>query len=309
MADRGHRDADRELKRIEKELKEEYEKSYQTMKERADKYFARYDKKVKDWEEKIAKGEATEAEFLEWKKNNMISGSRYNAMVKSLAEEQTMTDVMARDIINGHMADIYAKNYNYAGIEISELAKEDGIGIRFDMVDRRTVERLVKDDKILLPQASLDTIKTEKWNEKKIKSTLFQGVVNGESNDKIARNLRKVTKMDREASIRQARTMTTSAECQGRQDRYEEAEELGIQMQKTWIATLDDRTRDAHAELDGVSVDVSEDFVNSIGSIAFPADPNCPDGANVYNCRCTMISSIKGYAHDLSRRVDARTKA
>ena len=82
----------------------------------------------------------------------------------------------------------------------------------------------------------------------------------------------------------------------------EAAEDYGIEMQKTWLATLDDRTRDAHAELDGETVDIDKPFKNSIGEIMFPCDPDCKDGENVYNCRCTMITSIKKYPKDLSRR-------
>ena len=297
--DRGHLDADNELKRIEKELKKEYDKAYKQLSKRADKYFEKFNSKCKVWEEKISKGEATKEEFLKWKQQEMLHNKRYDSLVKTLSQEMTKTNQMARDIVNGHLSDIYASNYNYAAFE---LCKESGFNLQFDLVDRRTVEKLAKQDKIPLPKSKVKIPKDLKWNEQKIKSALFQGIIQGDSNDKIASRLRKVSDMSKDASIRNARTMTTAAENSGRQDRYEEAEEVyGIEMQKTWIATLDDRTRDAHAELDGVSVDVDEPFVNSIGKIMFPGDPDA-DGENVYNCRCTMVTSIKGFPKDLSRR-------
>ena len=108
--------------------------------------------------------------------------------------------------------------------------------------------------------------------------------------------------MSASASIRNARTMTTAAENAGRMDRFEEAKEMGIKMKKTWVATLDDRTRDAHALLDGQTVDVDEPFDSILGPIMYPGDPDA-DPENVYNCRCTMITQIAGYERDISDRV------
>lgn len=298
--DIGHKLADDEIERIRKELEEEYAKAYKQLKAEADAYFEKYNKQVKRKMEKVKAGEMSEADFIKWKHQEMMANKKYDTLVRTLSQEMTKTNQMARDIVNGHLADVYAQNYNYSAFE---LCKGTGINLQFDLVDRRTVEKLVKDKKIPLPQASLKTIKDMKWNEQKIRSALFQGIVQGDSMDKIASRLQSVSGMSEEASIRNARTMVTAAECQGRQDRYEEAEEVyGIKMQKTWLATLDDRTRDAHAELDGVSVDIDEPFENSIGKIMFPCDPDCRDGENVYNCRCTMVSSIKGFPKDLSRR-------
>lgn len=298
--DIGHKEADKEIDRIRKELDEEYAKAYKELKKKADKYFKSYDKRVQTWMEKLKAGDKTEEEFLAWKKREMINNKRYTDLVKTLSKEMTKTDQMARDIINGHLADVYAENFNFTAFEICQ---ETGINIHFDLVDRRTVEKLAKSDKLPLPQASLDTIKSMGWNEKNIKSALFQGIVQGDSMEDIAKRLQKVSGMDEEASIRNARTMVTSAENAGRQARMEEAaEDYGIEMQKTWLATLDDRTRDAHAELDGETVDIDKPFKNSIGEIMFPCSPDCKDGENVYNCRCTMITSIKKYPKDLSRR-------
>ena len=88
--------------------------------------------------------------------------------------------------------------------------------------------------------------------------------------------------------------MTTGAENRGRQDSYEQATEDGIILKRVWVATNDDRTREWHADLDGVEVDVDEPWENEIGEIMFPGDPTA-DGANIYNCRCAMRTRIKGF--------------
>lgn len=297
--DIGHKEADKEIDRIRQRLDEEYAKAYKELKKKADRYFKSYNKRVQTWIDAVNAGEKTEEEFLAWKKREMINNRRYTSLVRTLSQEMAKTDEMARDIINGHLADVYAENYNFTAFEICQ---ETGINFQFDLVDRRTIENLIRDDKIMLPQASLDIIKDMKWNEKNIKSALFQGIVQGDSMDDIAKRLQKVTDMDESSSIRYARTMVTSAENAGRQSRMEDvSQKYGIEMEKVWIATLDARTRDAHIELDGTSVPVNGEWKNEFGKIKFPADPNAA-GANVYNCRCTMITQIKKYPKDLSRR-------
>ena len=109
--------------------------------------------------------------------------------------------------------------------------------------------------------------------------------------------------MDETAAIRNARTMVTSAECKGRQDSYIRAQNDGIVMQRRWIATKDARTRHWHAELDGALAEVDEPFENAIGKIMYPGDPSA-DGANVYNCRCTIAAKVLGF-----KKVSGNTSA
>lgn len=299
--DFGHSMADNELKKYERELKSQYQKAYLSMRKEADRFFVKFEAGQKRMLDKLDKGEITREEFISWYNRTVTHNHKYDDLVHTLAKEMTETNAMARDMMTGHMASIYAENSNRAGFEI---CKDVGANLQFDLVDRRTVEKLIRDgdSKLLPPPKKPNAKKDTRWNEKKIRSAINQGIIKGDSVDKIATRLQQVTKMNREASVRTARTLTTQAECAGRLDRWEEAsEKYKIEMQKTWIATLDDRTRDWHAELDGVSVDLDQPFVNSVGEIMKPADPDA-DPENVYNCRCTMVTSIKGYPRDLSRR-------
>lgn len=297
--DLGHLEADRQLKQYEREIKKQYEKAFLSMKKEADKYFSKFEAQQQRMLMKLDEGKITQQDFITWYNDTVTKNHQYDDLVHTLAREMDQTNQMARDMMTGHMADIYAYNYNVSGYE---LCKDIGMNLQFDLVDRRTVERLIKDgDTKLLPKP-LNPKKDIIWNEKKIRSAMTQGILKGESVDDLSKRLRSVTKMNREQSDRTARTLATQAENTGRLDRWEEASETyKIQMQKTWLAVLDDRTRDAHAELDGESVDLDQPFENSIGKIMKPADPDA-DPENIYNCRCTMVTSIKGYPKDLSRR-------
>ena len=100
--------------------------------------------------------------------------------------------------------------------------------------------------------------------------------------------------MNKNASIRTARTMVTSAENKGRMDMLEKAESEGIICKKVWISALDTRTRDWHRDLNGVSQDRDKPFENSVGKIMYPGDPSA-DAANVYSCRCSLGYEILGF--------------
>ena len=77
-------------------------------------------------------------------------------------------------------------------------------------------------------------------------------------------------------------------------DSFHAAQEKGVKLVKVWMATEDQRTREAHEELDGQEREIDEPFENSIGKIMYPGDPDA-DPANVYNCRCTMITRVLGF--------------
>ena len=57
-------------------------------------------------------------------------------------------------------------------------------------------------------------------------------------------------------------------------DSYHAAQKMGIKLQKEWLATLDRRTRHAHAILDGQVRDVDEAFEVEGKKIMYPGDMN-----------------------------------
>ena len=62
----------------------------------------------------------------------------------------------------------------------------------------------------------------------------------------------------------------------------------GAQMMKEWIASFDDRTRDAHAEA-GASdpIPYNDQFLVGGEFMQYPGDP-AGSAANVINCRCSV---------------------
>lgn len=77
-----------------------------------------------------------------------------------------------------------------------------------------------------------------------------------------------------------ARTEVIAASNAG--NRYA-AKQTGLELQKEWIATRDDRTRDTHEDLDGEKRNMDDEYSNRL---LFPGDPS-GEAEEVIQCRCT----------------------
>lgn len=247
-------------------------------------------------------GEISPQEFTQWLRRHIMIGKQWQSTRDTLAEDMHNASSIARKIIKGGLPDVYALNHNFAAYSI-----EKGAGIRtsFSLYDRHTVERLLRDNPKLLPDPSPGSKTWQKimknkdlrWNRKQIDSAILQSILQGESIPKMARRLEGVTEANYKNAVRNARTACTAAENSGRLDCYKEAEEMGIEQEKTWEATLDSRTRHEHRMLHGQTVPIDEPFEVDGYQIMYPGDPDADDEM-VYNCRCTMTTQIKGYERD-----------
>lgn len=65
------------------------------------------------------------------------------------------------------------------------------------------------------------------------------------------------------------------------------AKKTGLKMQKTWLSAMDKRTRFDHANMNGITVGIDENFSVGGEPMQHPCDPDA-SGANVINCRCTV---------------------
>lgn len=273
---------------MEKKISREYGKAYRDVKKKADKYFQKFSQRDAQKKAQVLRGEITQADYLAWRQGQMLIGKRWNDLRDSIAEDLSHANRIAAQLVNKSTVDIYALNYNYGTYEV-----ESGYGIdtSFTLVDHSTVERLLSDNPEIIPQASVNIPKDLRWNRQKITSAITQGILQGESIPNIAKRLRSVTGMNQKAAIRNARTYTTAAENGGRVDSYRRAQDMGIELDQQWMATLDGRTRTSHRHLDGEVIHVGGTFSNGC---RYPGDP---EGApwEIYNCRCTLVAKIRGY--------------
>lgn len=295
MADDGRKEVDFLLQQMEAEIKNIYKQAYQETWEKAQKYmldFRQEDIKKRQW---VQSGKWTNQQYKDWRRSKLLTGKRWFDMSTALAKDFTHSNEIALSIINGHMPEVYAMGHNWGAYE-TEILHGLSAQISFTLYDRHTVERLIRTKNVSLlpefpPEKVLDIPKSMRWNKQQINSAVLQGILQGDSIDHIADRLQSVSDMNRNVAIRNARTMTTSAENGGRMSSYIQAKEQGIELEKEWIATLDSRTRDTHRDVDGEIVPTHKTFSNGC---RYPGDPR-GDPAETYNCRCCLGSVLPKY--------------
>ena len=290
--DPAHRETDKKLAQLEEELRIMYAQAEQEVEEKLNDYMRRFEIKDKTWKRWVETGVRTQDEYIEWRKGQIMMGKRWEEMRDTLAQDLTNVDQIARSTINGYMPEVYAINHNYGTYTMEKGA---GVDTSYTLYSRSTVQRMIRDNPQLLPAPRIDIPKDLRWNSQHIQNAVLQGIVQGEPIAKIATRLQGVTDMDRKAAIRNARTAITGAENAGRLDSWKRGAEMGIKTRKCWIAVLDRRTRSSHRMMDGVTVDLDENFPNGLER---PGDP-AGDPEEVYNCRCSMISQHEGFEIDV----------
>jgi SPP1 gp7 family putative phage head morphogenesis protein len=127
-----------------------------------------------------------------------------------------------------------------------------------------------------------------------IEEGIKKGIEEGESIVQIEKRIEKMIENDFALSVPRrleyiVRTETLGAMNFGHICGYEQS---GVVEKKEWLATMDERVRDAHAEADGQIVGMDEPFVVGGEALEYPGDPaGSPE--NVINCRCTVLPVLK----------------
>jgi hypothetical protein len=158
-----------------------------------------------------------------------------------------------------------------------------------------------------------------KWDERvaghitdadsKVKDIVYDGIVQGKSYSDVAKEIKGRFDITATQAERIARTESHRAREMGNMAATIEAAEMGINMMRRWLATLDGRTRDTHGAMDGQEVPVFDDK----GEFAFFKSPNggtalYPGGFGIaaedINCRCSATDIVKGYEPTTRRARD-----
>lgn len=299
--DELRKESDKRLKKIEDEIESIYKDAEDDLREKWNKYMSRAEKRLEgaenDLKAAIKSGDAdaiaaAKAALTQKKQAVFFRDKQFSDMVDAVTDRIANVNQLAADYVNGQMPAMYRYNYNGSLREVQRDAEASGIsGIAFNMIDDATVKRMQKQGEVKLPKRKIDVPKDKQWNKKAINAQMMQGIIQGESIPQMSKRLREVTDMNKNSSVRNARTMTTEAENGGRLASMHDAEEMGLEYEKTWVSTHDERTRLSHALIDGETVPLDEPFSNKL---MYPADPSGP-AEEVYNCRCSMVRKLVGF--------------
>lgn len=305
MADAGHVATDKILEKLEKDIAAEYKTATEEMQAKLTAYLEKTEAQRQVQESLLKAGKITKQEYSDWCFRHNMMGKRWEEMRDVLASDMHHTNEIAKGIMEKRMPDVYALNGNYATYQI----EHDGqIDTGFTLYNHDTAEYLLGDQRQLMPApstkkaAQIAANKDMQWNKQKIQSAVLQGVLQGESPYAVAERLRSVGQMNYNSSIRYARTMTTSAQNAGRYEAYRRARDLGVDLTIEWQATIDHRTRHAHRMMHGQRTEVDKPFHTPDGyTIYYPADCTGESTApqkEIWNCRCTLLSWVKGFEGD-----------
>lgn len=305
MADLGHVLTDKELEALEKRIAEEYAKASRDMKRKYREYMAKFEEERQEKYQLWKDGKITKKEYTDFVYRKTMVGNRWKEMQQVLAEDLQHADEMALGIARDKMPDIFALNANFGTYDIEHVGKID---TGFTLYNHDTAAYLME-DRQLMPgpstkkAAQIAADKSMQWNQRHIQSAVLQGVLQGESPYKVAERLTGVAQMGLNASIRYARTMTTSAQNAGRYESYHRAKRLGVDLTIEWQATLDGRTRHEHRMMHGQRRNVDEPFELDGVKILYPAQSSGAGSSDIpqsmiWNCRCTLLAWVKGFEGD-----------
>lgn len=296
--DAAHRETERALSDIEKRIKELFRTASDELRETIDAYFDQ--SQQRDEEMKALIGtmqngrEWTEQDYNLWRINQIGRGARCQALRDKIAQQMTDAHEVALAYVNDATPSIYSLNRNYAAYTVERVAGN----VDFTLWDAQTVRRLIVEQPDLMPYypkaAAVRRGIDLEYGKKQITKCITSSILQGKSIKGISDDLQRyIPTMSRDSAIRTARTAVTGAQNAGRMDSYVAAEKMGIKLKREWVATLDNRTRHAHAMLDGQKADIDKPFEVDGYKIMFPGDRSAP-GYLVYNCRCTLVAAVNG---------------
>ena len=307
--DEAHEAVDVEIKELAKRINSEYREAAKRVTEQLRRGLREYERdrraKSTEYSNRISRltdreaKDALAAEFEAWRDAALAEATAREDLLARINYEILDADRLAREIVAGRTGEAFSANVAWGTWQI-----ERGLGstcTAWTLYDQDTVARLLSENPDLYPVPDLDVRRAWRWNAQHLQSTITQAAVSGASVDDMARDVRRVMSMNVRDSIRVARTAMTGAENAGRVNAYQRAQSMGIELEQTWLATPDGRTRPSHRELDGESVPVSSRFSNGC---RFPGDPSGP-AEEVMNCRCTLIANLRGFERDV-RTLDGR---
>lgn len=288
MRDHGHEAADTAVEEWRAEVVETFRQAQEDAKKQLDEFMEKFAEQDAKKREKVDAGDLSEKDYAAWRRVNIASGKRYADMLDQLSEAYANANEAATAALAGKLPEVYAENANFAAYQVCQGA---GADVSFSLVDAWAVQEALTKGDALLPVPSHDRAKDKAWNRKLVASQLSQGIMLGESIPTMAKRVENVTGSNAAAATRTARTYATAAENAGRVSSYGRAKAMGIDLKQEWVATLDNRTRHSHRQLDGEQVEVGAKFSNGC---RFPGDPAAPHSETM-NCRCTLVAAVAGF--------------
>lgn len=194
-SDLGHKLTDKELAKLERRIAKLYREAGEELQATIDAYFEQFKKRDEEMKAMIGTvqngKEWTEADYKQWRLNQIGRGKRYQAMRDKVAQRATDANAVAVSYTNDATPGIYSLNRNYAAYTIEQVAGDIG----FDLWDEQTVKRLMVEQPDLMPYYPKDRALKRgidlAYGKKQITASVTSSILQGKSIKRMADDLQK----------------------------------------------------------------------------------------------------------------------
>lgn len=228
----------------------------------------------------------------------VFSGVVWRIFLRKIVAELSKASIEATKVINGSLEEAYADGMNSAAYSMFLS------GIETWPITTEIVANLVAAKVIQLTKREVNKEKDASYNEQRTRSAISSAIVQGIAVTELAARIANHIVNARMAEMRNyARTTVYSASDSGAYAAGKEAEQQGLNIEKTWLSVMDMRVRPSHNHLHGTTIPIDEMFQGYDGELMYPHDPNAPP-SETYRCRCRMIVHLAGrYTGDYSKNM------
>lgn len=204
--------------------------------------------------------------------------------------------------LESYLTVLHSKNFETLDEYLKECYEQAHIGTLFDLQGQGIPLILPLDQEQMISAITLNSRLSAPlynalgYNIDVLKLNVLQeisrGIAQGLSYQEMARNLKNVTNVDYNKTLRIAKTEGHRIQQEATYNVQKRAIEKGADIVKQWDSTLDGKTRPTHRALDGQIIGVDEYFKSESGYKAL-----YPSGFGVAsedcNCRCCLLQRAK----------------
>lgn len=232
----------------------------------------------------LATDEEEKARFMSMQQSKIYQKQYQDAMKKQIGSILDNMQVEEFKTVSEYLTTCYEDGFVGTMFDL----QGQGIPLCFPMDQEAMVRAIQLDSKIsngLYTRLGEDVAVLKK----KITSQISRGIATGRSFQEMAGQLSRVSNIGYNNAVRIARTEGHRIQVQSGMDACYKAKDKGADVVKQWDSTLDSRTRESHAMIDGQIRELDEKFSNGL---MYPGDPS-GGAAEVVNCRCALLQRAR----------------
>ena len=228
-------------------------------------------------------------------KAQMTKYNRYASMEKAILKE--LSPAIAKSV--RQIKRLAPTEYQAGFFRMAwALDQENGVRMDWGVVNRDAVTSALQNDFTKIATKGL-----AQNAQLAVRRALADGLALGKSYPQMVKDLKRATNATYAQAIRILRTEGQDAQNAGAVATYQKADDLGINGNRVWDATLDMRTRSTHQAVDGQHAD--ENGLFHVGGYPTdrPAGGDLPASERI-NCRCHIRYEVEGYEPQVRRSRD-----